>query len=325
MKSIIGRKMGMTEVFAADGTMYPVTVIEVLPNVVVAKKTKEKDGYEALQIGYEDKAERHTNKCELGIYKKANVSPKEHLYELKGDEIYAKNVGENLTAEIFKAGERVDVIGTTKGHGYSGTIKMYGHTIGPKGHGSGYHRQIGSLANNGRTNNRVIPGKTMSGHWGPEQATVLNATIVESNPEKGYILIKGGVPGQKKSIVLIRSAVLTQFNKPVVKPLLDIPAKEAAEKASAEAAKKAAEEAAAQKAAEEAAAKEVEENAKKEAEAAAEKAKADAEAKKAEEAAKAEAAAKAKARGRKESGRRSAKKAAEKPVEAPKADEKKGE
>jgi large subunit ribosomal protein L3 len=277
--------------------MYPVTVIEVLPNAVIAKKTKEKDGYKALQVGYEDKAERHTNKCELGIYKKANVSPKQHLYELKGDEIYAKNVGENLTCDLFKAGDVVDVIGTTKGHGYTGTIKKYGHKIGPKGHGSGYHRQIGSLANNGRTNNRVIPGKTMSGHWGPEQATIENITIIESNPEKGYILVKGGVPGTKKSIVMIRSAVLAQFHKPVVKPLMDIPAKEAADKANAEAAKKAAEEAAAQKAAEEAAKKEAEETAKKEAEAAAEKAEEDAAAK--QEAAKA--------------------------AEAPKAEEKKGE
>jgi large subunit ribosomal protein L3 len=295
MKSIIGRKMGMTEVFAADGTMYPVTVIEVLPNVVVAKKTKEKDGYEALQIGYEDKAERHANKCELGIFKKANVSPKQHLYELKGDEVFAKNVGENVTCDIFKAGEVVDVIGTTKGHGYSGTIKMYGHTIGPKAHGSGYHRQIGSLANNGRTNNRVIPGKTMSGHWGPQQATIQNLTIIESNPEKGFIIVKGGVPGTKKSIVMIRSAILAQFHKPVMKPLVDIPAKEAAEKASADAAKKAAEEAAAQKTAEEAAKKEAEETAKKVAEAAAEQAK--------EQAIQPE----------------------QKPAEAPKAEEKKGE
>jgi hypothetical protein len=178
---------------------------------------------------------------------------------------------------------------------------MYGHTIGPKGHGSGYHRQIGSLANNGRTNNRVIPGKTMSGHWGPQQATIENLTIVESNSQKGYILIKGGVPGTKKSIVMIRSAVLAQFAKPVVKPLIDIPAKEAADKASAEAAKKAAEEAAAEKAAEEAAKKEAEETAKKEAAAAAEKAAEDAAAKAAEA------------------------KPAEKPAEAPKADEKKGE
>src|SRR5574344_2907536 len=160
--------------------------------------------------------------------------------ELKGDEIYAKNVGETLTCEIFKAGEVVDVIGTTKGHGYTGTIKKYGHTIGPKAHGSGYHRQIGSLANNGRTNNRVIPGKTMSGHWGPEQATIQNVTIIESNPEKGYILIKGCVPGPKKSIVMLRSAVLTQSHKQSVKPILDVKAKEEAEKkAAVEAAAKA--------------------------------------------------------------------------------------
>lgn len=300
MKSIIGRKMGMTEVFAADGTMYPVTVIEVLPNTIVAKKTKEKDGYEALQVGYEDKAERHTNKCEMGIFNKANVSPKQHLYELKGDEIYAKNIGENVTCDIFKAGDVVDVIGTTKGHGYTGTIKKYGMKIGPKGHGSGYHRQIGSLANNGRTNNRVIPGKTMSGHWGPEQATLLNITIVESNLEKGYILVKGGIPGAKKSIVMLRSAVLTQFRKPVVKELTDLPKKEAAEKAAAaEAAAKAAEE----KAAEEAAKAEQEKIA-------AEAAKAEAEKKAADEAAKAAAAA--------------ATKPAEKPAEAAK-DDKKGE
>src|SRR5574344_2041971 len=224
----------MTEVFAADGTMYPVTVIEVLPNVVVAKKSKEKDGYEALQIGYEDKAERHTNKCELGIFKKANVSPKQHLYELKGDEIYAKNVGENLTCDLFKAGDVVDVIGTTKGHGYSGTIKMYGHTIGPKGHGSGYHRQIGSLANNGRTNNRVIPGKTMSGHWGPEQATIENLTIIEVNAEKGYILIKGGLPGPRRSIVMLRTPIKAQFHHPEIKPIYDV--KKADEEAKAKAA-----------------------------------------------------------------------------------------
>ena len=217
MKSIIGRKMGMTEVFASDGTMYPVTVIEVLPNTVVQKKTIEKDGYEALQIGYEDIKESRLNKPELTKFKKLGIAPKAHLYELKGDEIYGKNVGDTLTCDMFKAGDVVDVIGTTKGH--SGTIKKYGNHIGPKAHGSGYHRQIGSLANNGRDNNRVIPGKTMSGHWGPEQATIQNVTVIESNPEKGYILVKGGVPGTKKAIVMIRSAILAQFGKPEVKPL----------------------------------------------------------------------------------------------------------
>ena len=219
MKSIIGRKMGMTEVFVSDGTMYPVTVIEVLPNTVVQKKTIEKDGYEALQIGYEDIKESRLNKPELTKFKKLGIAPKAHLYELKGDEIYGKNVGDTLTCDMFKAGDVVDVIGTTKGHGYTGTIKKYGNHIGPKAHGSGYHRQIGSLANNGRDNNRVIPGKTMSGHWGPEQATIQNVTVIESNPEKGYILVKGGVPGTKKAIVMIRSAILAQFGKPEVKPL----------------------------------------------------------------------------------------------------------
>lgn len=226
MKSIIGRKMGMTEVFAADGTMYPVTVIEVLPNVVVGKKTKEKDGYEALQVGYEDKSAHRTNKPEAGIYKKAGVSPKQGIYELKGDEIYGKAIGETLDCSIFKTGEVCDLVGTHKGHGYVGTIKRYHHTIGPKGHGSGYHRGIGSLANNGRDNNRVIPGKKMSGHWAPAQATILNVTIVESNPEKGYILVKGGVPGPRKSIVLLRSPVKAQKKQPAVKPILDLTATE---------------------------------------------------------------------------------------------------
>ncbi|MCR5491871.1 MAG: 50S ribosomal protein L3 [Bacilli bacterium] len=221
MKSIIGRKMGMTEVFAPDGTMYPVTVIEVLPNVIVAKKTIEKDGYEAVQVGYEDKAERLLNKPEKGIYKKAKVATKANLYELKGDEVYGKEVGDTLTAALFATGEVIDIIGHNKGHGYTGTIKRYHHTIGPKGHGSGYHRGIGSLANNGRCNNRVIPGKKMSGHWGPKQVTLQNITVIESNPEKGYILVKGGVPGPKKAIVMLRSAVRHQFKKPVVKELVN--------------------------------------------------------------------------------------------------------
>jgi len=221
MKSIIGRKMGMTEVFAPDGTMYPVTVIEVLPNVIIGKRTIEKNGYEALIVGYEDIAEKRLSKPERGLFTKAGVAPKAHILELQGDEIYGKAIGETLTADLFSAGDVVDVIGHNKGHGYSGTIKKYHHHIGPKGHGSGYHRQIGSLANNGRDNNRVIPGKKMSGHWGPEQVTVQNVTIVETNVEKGYILVKGGVPGPKKALVVLRSPIKVQFRKPEVKPLVD--------------------------------------------------------------------------------------------------------
>ncbi|MCF0113372.1 MAG: 50S ribosomal protein L3 [Bacilli bacterium] len=222
MKSIIGRKVGMTEVFAADGTMYPVTVIEVLPNVVIDKRTKEKNGYEALVVGYEDKAERKANKAEKGAFKKAGVSPKEGIYELKGEEIYGKNVGETLDCSLFQTGEVIDIIGKHKGHGYTGVIKRYHNAVGPRGHGSGYHRGIGSVANNGRDNNRIIPGKHMSGHWGPEQVTVQNVTIVESNPEKGYVLVKGGVPGAKKSIVMLRTPARHQFKKPVVKEILDL-------------------------------------------------------------------------------------------------------
>ena len=220
MKSILGRKAGMTTVFAPDGTMYPVTVIEVLPNVVLDKRTVEKNGYEALVVGYEDKKVRTVSKPKMGLFKKAGVTPKAHVLEIRGDEIYGKAVGETLGCEIFQTGEVVDLIGHNKGHGYTGTIKRYHHVIGPKGHGSGYHRQIGSLANNGRCNNRVIPGKKMSGHWGPKQCTVQNVLIVESNAEKGYILVKGGVPGPKKALVVLRTPVRHQFKKPEVKPLV---------------------------------------------------------------------------------------------------------
>ena len=214
MKQIIGRKIGMTQVYAEDGTMYAVTVVEVLPNVVTQKKTLEKDGYEAIQIGYEDKKEKNLNKCEKGIFAKANVTGKANLFELKGDEMTKFEVGQEITCELFTKGEQIDVIGTSKGRGYAGTIKRWGHTIGPKGHGSGYHRGQGSFANNGRCNNRVIPGKKMSGHMGNQSATVLNQVVVDSNKEMNYILVSGGVPGPKKGLVKIRSAI-----KPVANPL----------------------------------------------------------------------------------------------------------
>ena len=227
MKSIIGRKMGMTQVFAEDGTMYAVTVIEVLPNVVTLKKTLERDGYEAIQVGYEDKkASRLTNSIR-GIYAKANIeNTRANLYELQGDEMLGFEVGSEIKADLFNAGEIVDVIGTSKGRGYAGVIKRWHKHIGPKGHGSGYHRGQGSFANNGRCNNRVIPGKKMSGHMGNQSATVLNQIIVKVDAEKNYILLKGGVPGPKKSIVKIRTAVKTQHGiQETIKPLIDRTAK----------------------------------------------------------------------------------------------------
>ena len=214
MKEIIGRKMGMTEVFAKDGKMYAVTVIEVLPNVVTQVKTVEKDGYAAIQVGIEDKKESKVNSAERGHFKKAGVPAKKVLRELKGDEMAAYNVGDSIKADIFQAGDIVDVIGVSKGRGYAGTVKRWGHKIGPKGHGSGYHRGQGSFANNGRNNARVIPGKKMSGHHGNLSSTILNQLLVEANAEKNYILVRGSVPGAKKSLVLIRSAVKAQLGKP---------------------------------------------------------------------------------------------------------------
>ena len=284
MKQIIGRKMGMTEVFAQDGTMYAVTVIEVLPNVVTQVKTLEKDGYVALQVGFEEKKESKANKAEKGHFAKASVPVMKVLGEIKGDELANYKVGDKITADIFKAGDVVDVIGTSKGRGYAGVIKRWGHTIGPKGHGSGYHRGQGSFANNGRNNARVIPGKKMSGHHGNLSATILNQLLVEANAEKNYILIRGSVPGAKRSLVLVRSAIKTQLGKPEkVQTLVDY---EAAAKAAEEARLAEEKRIAEEKAAAEAAAKAAEEAAKKAAE---EAAKAEAEAKKAEEAKPAEA------------------------------------
>ncbi len=220
MKSIIGRKIGMTSVFTEDGTQYPVSVIEVLPNSVVQKKTNEKDGYEAVVVGYEEK-NKNVNKAMKGIFEKAKVTPRANLYELKGDETYKYEVGQDILVSIFEAGENVDVTGTSKGRGYSGIIKRYHKTIGPKGHGSGYHRQIGSLATNGRCNNRVHPGKKMSGHHGNYTRTTLNLTVVAVYPEKNAILIKGSVPGPNKSIVKIRTAVKNPSLKHDVKPLVN--------------------------------------------------------------------------------------------------------
>lgn len=288
MKEIIGRKMGMTEVFAKDGKMYAVTVIEVLPNVVTQVKTVEKDGYAAIQVGIEDKKESKVNSAERGHFKKAGVPAKKVLRELKGDEMAAYKVGDEIKADIFQAGDIVDVIGVSKGRGYAGTVKRWGHKIGPKGHGSGYHRGQGSFANNGRNNARVIPGKLMSGHHGNLSSTILNQLVVETNAEKNYILVRGSVPGAKKSLVVVRSAIKVQLGQEEkVHELVDY---EAAERA-AEAARKAEEEA--RKAAEEAArlaaeeAKKAEEEAKKAAEEAAKQAAAQ-EAPVAEEAPKAE-------------------------------------
>jgi large subunit ribosomal protein L3 len=226
MKSIVGRKMGMTQVFAEDGTMYPVTVVEVLPNVVTQVKTVDgEDGYDAIQVGYEDKKEQRCSKPELGQFKKAGVSPKYELVELKGDEMMGYKVGDEIKCDIFKAGDVIDVTGTSKGRGFSGAIKRWHFTIGPKGHGSGYHRGAGSYATNGRYNRGVMKGKKMPGHHGNTKATILNLLVVAVDPANNAILVKGAIPGPRKSIVTLRTAVKAQKGVETVKPLVNYSAK----------------------------------------------------------------------------------------------------
>ena len=221
MKSILGRKVGMTQVFTTEGAMIPVTVVEVLPNVVLQKKTIEKDGYEALQVGYEERRENITSKPLKGIFTKANTTAKQFVKEIKGDELTGYEVGQSVTADLFKAGEVVDVIGTSKGKGFSGSVKRHGNKIGPKGHGSGYHRGVGSMATVGRTNNRIHPGKKMPGHDGNEQSTILNLEVVSVDATKNAILVKGCIPGPNKGLVTIRSAVKAQKKSPKAKTLVN--------------------------------------------------------------------------------------------------------
>lgn len=220
MKSIIGRKVGMTQVFTTDGVLIPVTVIEVLPNVVLQVKTVESDGYAALQVGIEEQRVSLTNKPEAGIFAKAGTTPKQIVKEIQGDELAKYQVGQAVTVDLFKAGEVVDVQGVTKGKGFSGAVKRWGFTIGPKGHGSGYHRGIGSMATSGRTNNRVHPGKKMSGHHGNYTRTILNLEVVAVDTAKNALLVKGAVPGPKRGVVTIRTAVQTQAKLPAAKELV---------------------------------------------------------------------------------------------------------
>ena len=208
MKGILGRKLGMTQVFTVDGTLIPVTVVEVKPNVVLQKKTKEVDGYEALQLGYEDVKENRYKKPAVGHAKKANTAPKHYIREFKADELYATTeVGAELKADVFTAGDVVDVTGTSKGKGYAGQIKRNNGTIGPKSHGSGHHRHVGSLATNGRNNGVVNKGLVLPGQMGAVKTTNQNLTVVKVDAEEGYILIKGNVPGPRKGLVEIKTTV----------------------------------------------------------------------------------------------------------------------
>lgn len=207
MKGILGRKKGMTEVFTTDGKLIPVTVIEVEDNVVSQVKTKENDGYEAIQLATVEKKESRSNKPETGHLKKANTTPKRFLKEIRGVSVSDYALGDVLKADVFAAGEMVDVTGTSKGKGFQGVIKRHNQSRGPMSHGSQYHRGVGSMGT--MLPMRVLPGKKLPGHMGHVQVTIQNLEVVKVDLENNVILIKGSVPGPKNSLVLVRTAIKT--------------------------------------------------------------------------------------------------------------------
>ena len=205
MKGILGRKLGMTQVFTADGDLIPVTVIEVQPNAVLQKKSVETDGYEALQLGYEDKKEARASKPELGHAKKAGLGPKQFIREIRSDEMNYE-VGQEVKADIFSAGDMVDVTGISKGKGYTGTIKRYHAHMINETHGAGpVHRHVGSLATTGRNNGRIEKNTPMPGHDGSLKTTNQNLEVIKVDAEKNYMLVKGNVPGPKRGLVMVKT------------------------------------------------------------------------------------------------------------------------
>ena len=206
-KGIIGKKLGMTQIFMEDGSVIPVTVIEAGPCPVTQKKTTETDGYEAVQLAFEDIREKLVNKPAAGHFKKAGVSPKRHLKEFRLENTAEMNVCDVVAADTFASGDKVDITGITKGHGYSGTVKRWNTHILRMTHGTGpIHRQAGSMGANS-TPSRIYKNKKMPGQYGNEQVTVLNLEVVKVDTEKNLIAVKGAVPGAKGGIVFIRDSV----------------------------------------------------------------------------------------------------------------------
>ena len=205
MKGILGRKIGMTQVFTESGKLIPVTVVEVEKNVVTQIKTKENDGYEAIQLGFGNTREKLATKASAGHTAKAQTTPKRFFKEIKGVDINSYTLGQEISADIFEPGEVVDVTGTTKGKGFQGVIKRHGQSRGPMGHGSHYHRRPGSMGT--MRPMRVFKGKKLAGHMGTLTVTIQNLEIVAVDTENNVILISGNIPGPKKGLVLIKSAV----------------------------------------------------------------------------------------------------------------------
>ena len=204
-KGILGRKVGMTQVFDESGKMIPVTVISVEPNVVLQKKTVETDGYSAVQLGFMDKRANLVNKPMIGHFAKSNTTPKRYIKEIRLAGMEEYEVGQEVDCNIFIAGDYVDVTGTSKGKGYQGNIKRHNQKTGFKTHGSKYHRGVGSMGV--IAPNHIRKGKNMPGRMGHEKVTIQNLVVVRADIEKNVLLIKGNVPGPNKSLVIVRNAI----------------------------------------------------------------------------------------------------------------------
>ena len=205
-KAILGLKVGMTQIFDKAGKAVPVTVIAANPNIVVQKKTVENDGYSAIQVGFDDKAEKKVTKPIKGHFAKAKVATKRYLREFRLEDAAAYEVGQEIKADVFAEGDKVDVSGVSKGKGFAGSIKRHNFHRGPMGHGSKYHRQSGSMGASSDPS-RTIPGKKLPGHMGAENTTVQNLEIVKVDLDKNVILVKGAVPGIRGSLVMIKNTV----------------------------------------------------------------------------------------------------------------------
>jgi large subunit ribosomal protein L3 len=210
MKSILGKKVGMTQVFTEQGDVVPVTVVESGEMFVVQKKTVEKDGYNAIQVGFGKVKPKNVTKPIKGHFEKAKLEPKKFLREFKVDNIDDYEMGQKIGVEVFQAGDKVDVIGTSKGKGFAGSIKRHGHHRGPMSHGSKFHRLRGSLGASSYPA-KVVKGTKAHGHMGHERVTVLNLEVIKVDVDKNAILLKGAIPGPKKGLVKIRETV--RFNK----------------------------------------------------------------------------------------------------------------
>lgn len=205
MKGILGKKLGMTQVFTPEGNVIPVTVIEAGPCVVLQKKDLENDGYEAVQLGYADKKESRSNKPATGHAKKANTTPKRYVREIRGINLGEYEVGQTVKADLFAQGEFVDVTGISKGKGFAGVIKRWGQSTGPNTHGSRYHRGPGSMGS--IQANRVPKGKRLPGHMGTETVTIQKLEVIRVDAERNVILVKGSIPGPKNGFVKIKQTV----------------------------------------------------------------------------------------------------------------------